>query len=158
MASYPHSGYNAANNTPAAEAMAMDTARDQGMAMNTAIEDYMANDTSAAAMADEDEENNAANFEGGSEMGVSSTALHAMEFDGGHKGHEERDGAQQAQDTPAKKARKSLGLHMCLCSLGSVDLHRNDPGIPIYNLSECSLITRHPNLRPTIMRMLDPVF
>lgn len=121
----------------------------------------MAKDTSAAAMTglqDEDEENIAANFEGGSEMDISSTALHAMEFDGGHKGHEERDGAQQAQGTPTKKTRKSLGLHTGLCSLGSVDLRRNNPGISIYNLSECSLITRHPNLRPTIMRMLGPVF
>lgn len=30
MASYPHSGYNATNNTPAAEAMAMDTASRSG--------------------------------------------------------------------------------------------------------------------------------
>lgn len=108
MVSYPHAGYNTINNTPAAEGMAMDTARDQGMAMNIAIEDYMANDTSAAAMAglqDEDDDNDAANFEGGSEMDVSSAALHAMEFVGGHNGYDEGAGVQQAQDTPTKKGK-----------------------------------------------------
>lgn len=108
MVNYPHAGYNATNNNPAAEGMAMDTAHNQGMAMNVAIEDYAANDTSAAAMAgfqDEDEHNDAADFEGGSEMDVSSAALHAMEFAGGHKGYHGGAGAPQAQDTPTKKGK-----------------------------------------------------
>ncbi|KAI7773162.1 hypothetical protein LA080_011729 [Diaporthe eres] len=107
MVNHPHAAYNATNKTPA-EVMAINTAGDQRTAMEIDIDDYMANDTSAAAMAGLEEENEdveADNFEDDNQVNDSSTACHAMDFAGGHKGHEERDGAQQSQDTPTKKGK-----------------------------------------------------